>query len=67
MSAYTSLTRVALVRWGYSEEQVWRDALGPQALRCCATDGPIDAPTWIPTGSTAGDPPCPVMTHRDDS
>lgn len=41
-----------LVRKDYSEESIWRDALGySEPLHVWSTDGAIDAPTRIPNGS----------------
>lgn len=53
MCAFSALTRYAQARRGFAEEDIWRDALGgPEPLRVFVTDGPIDAPDWIPAGST---------------
>lgn len=45
---------VILARDGFSEQDIWREALGPfEPLRpCgCVTDA-LDAPDWLPLGST---------------
>lgn len=53
MSTYSNMTRTALVRAGYTECDTYRDALGgAEPLRCFVTDGPLDAPGWMPAGST---------------
>lgn len=53
MSAYSTLTRTAHVRRGFTEEDVYREALGgAEPLRVFVIDGPIDAPAHIPAGST---------------
>ena len=50
---YTLCTRVATVRFGFTQECDWRDALGgAEPLRVAVIDGPIDAPDWLPAGST---------------
>jgi len=50
---YTFSTRVAGVRRGYTQECDWRDALGgAEPLRVAVIDGPMDAPEWLPAGST---------------
>lgn len=44
-------------RAAFSEESVWRQALGPtEPLLCLATYGCLDATSWIPKGghSTKG-------------
>jgi hypothetical protein len=51
-NAYTSQTRLAHVRRGFTEEDVWRDALGnAEPLRVFVTDGALDAPEHLPAGS----------------
>ena len=53
MSSYTDMTRVALVQCAYSEQAVWRTPdNGREWLRPFVTDGPLDAPSWMPSGST---------------
>lgn len=54
MSNITTLTRVTpCVRTGFTEQCVWRDALGgAEPLRVAVTDGPLDAPEHGPAGST---------------
>jgi hypothetical protein len=55
VSTYSNLTRRAQVRNGFTEECVWRPALGDaEPLHIFITDGPLDAPTWMPAGSTIG-------------
>jgi hypothetical protein len=55
MSGFSTLTRAAHVRRGFSEECEWRAALGERApLHVFVTSGPIDAPDYIPAGSTHG-------------
>ena len=60
-----------IVRSGYTEQCVWRDALGPMArLHCCAMlGGFLDAPAWIPAGSTKYYPltgcGVPTMAQRE--
>ncbi len=50
---YTLRTRVAMVRYGFTQQCDWRDALGgAEPLRVAVIDGPIDAPEWLPAGST---------------
>lgn len=52
MSNITALTRFASVRRGFTEESIWRDALGgPEPLRVHVIDGPLDAPEYMPCGS----------------
>ena len=52
MSAFSNFTRYALVRRGFTEECLWREALGGnEPLRVSVTDGPMDAPNWISAGS----------------
>lgn len=52
MSAITPLTRFISVRHGFTEQCVWRPALGGyEPLRVAVTDGPLDAPDWMPAGS----------------
>lgn len=42
-------------RAGYSEESVWREALGgTEPLLAFATFGCLDATNWIPTGAHVG-------------
>jgi hypothetical protein len=53
MSSITNLTRVAIVGRGFSEECVWRMGLGEKApLHVAVTEGPLDAPMWMPAGSS---------------
>lgn len=41
-----------LVRYGFSDENIWRDALGNTAqLFVCSIDGPLDAPEHMPAGA----------------
>lgn len=41
-------------RAGFSEQETWRDALGPaEPLLVFATFGCLDATNWIPTGAHA--------------
>ena len=54
MTPYTSTAHApsTLVREGYTDDCVWRAALGPaEPLRPFAMlGGPLDAPEWIPAG-----------------
>ena len=53
MSAFSNTTRFAQVRRGFTEECVYRDALGrTEPLRCFVVDGPLDAPAFLSAGST---------------
>lgn len=54
MSNITALTPVTpCVRTGFTEQCIWRDALGgAEPLRVAVTDGPLDAPQHGPAGST---------------
>jgi hypothetical protein len=55
MSTFSGLTRYASVRTHYSEESIWRDAMGgAEPLRVFVCDGPLDAPAHIPTGAHSG-------------
>jgi len=48
------------VRHEYSEESIWRDALGnSEPLLVAVTHGPLDAPQWMPGGS--------MSSHRIES
>ena len=52
MSSYTTMTRRAVVRTPFAEDGVWRESLGGSVpLFVFVTDGPIDAPDWMPAGS----------------
>ena len=53
----TILTRYELVRGAYSQDAVWREALGNSArLRPFVTfECGIDAPEYLPTGSAKPD------------
>lgn len=52
MSIYTDQTRRAVVRWEYSDCSTYRRALGGlEPLLALATDGPLDAPEYVPAGS----------------
>lgn len=53
----TVLTRYAMVRCAYSQDGVWREALGDKAsLRPFVTfECGLDAPEWIPAGSAKAD------------
>jgi hypothetical protein len=71
MSSFSNLTRFAQVRYGYTECDTYRDALGgAEPLRCFVTDGPLDAPGWMPAGSTEapsklpGDKPRASIANR---
>lgn len=47
----TVWTKRVLVRPEYSDESVWRETLGfHTSLYPFSTDGPLDAPDWIPKG-----------------
>jgi len=48
----TILTKVSLVRAGFTDESVWRAALGnAEPLRCFAASiDSLDAPDWMPAG-----------------
>ena len=51
MTAHTSKTRTALVRHGFSEEDVWRSSLEPgEALHVSSTGDNIDAPDNLAAG-----------------
>lgn len=51
MSIYTHLTRRVAVRWEFADCQTYRSALGDaEPLLALATDGPIDAPEYLPGG-----------------
>lgn len=53
-SKFGSARRVG-VRGVFSDEAVWRDALGgPEPLHVASTDGPLDAPESMPGGGMAG-------------
>lgn len=53
MSSFSRLTRRAQVRYGFTEQDTYRDALGgAEPLHVFVTDGPLDAPGWMPAGST---------------
>lgn len=54
MSNITAMTPVTpCVRTGFSEQCIWRDALGEfEPLRVAVTDGPLDAPEHGPAGSS---------------
>ena len=57
-SLTTHLTRVVLVRDGFAEHDVWRDALGravPLHVWSMA-GGFLDAPEWIPAGAMCASP-----------
>ena len=61
--AYSSQTRTVLVRPEFTEQSVWREALGPQAwLRVGVIDGPIDARDQWPAGSMRSTPHGPRST-----
>lgn len=68
MSAFSPLTRYALVHASHAECETWRAALGPaEPLRAAVIDGPLDAPQWLPAGAmqaTAGGPR-PQLVSRD--
>ena len=50
---YTRLTHTTRVRQGFTQESDWRDALGgAEPLHLFVADGPLDAPNWMPAGST---------------
>ena len=50
----TQLTRVVLVRDGFTEIDIWRGALGPfvPLHACSMAGGFLDAPEWLPAGAT---------------
>lgn len=53
MSALSQHTRYASVRSDFTEEAIYREALGrTEPLRVAVIDGPLDAPEWIPAGGT---------------
>jgi hypothetical protein len=60
------------VRREFSDEAVWRDALGngePLYVHSC-TDTPPDAPEYLAAGSTLADDVCTSLqrtTHREDT
>ena len=69
MSTFTSHTRAAMVRPGFTEEDIYRDALGPwEPLRVAVICGPLDAPEWMPSGSTRPGSKCGAAptTHQRD-
>ena len=42
-----------IVRFGYSDEAVWRPAMSPSDwLHSWSCDGSLDAREWVPSGST---------------
>ena len=53
-SLTTQMTRVVLVRDGFTEIDTWRGALGRTVpLHACAMAGGfLDAPEWLPAGAT---------------
>ena len=65
----TSSGRVQ-VRRGFTEESIWREALGgSEALLCFVTYGPLDAPEQMPAGSMRSIPAKygssqPTFAHR---
>jgi len=52
-SLTTHLTHLVLVRDGFTELDIWRDALGRAVpLHACSMAGGfLDAPEWLPAGA----------------
>lgn len=63
-----SYPRRILVRAAFSEEAVWRKALGPaEPLLIFAAYGPLDAPEYVPAGAMVSRQlgPCAALVSRE--
>lgn len=62
MDIYSHLTRRVTVRYGFSEEEVWRRGVDDSVpLLAFAVTGPIDAPEAFASGSMESSRFGPVM------